>query len=243
MSHAQPIWNPQHQRYLHVVWDDNYKQRYWKHYVEGQGWVFFEWIPEQPPPPPPPPHMTPAHTNQSEFEEVRNPRNFFKIGRVFITSWTEPDGRTGQPHTKDARFAVVKPGAGFSVCLRISTYSGQATTKPGVIPYQHAAVVEQGHPPAWIDGEDFPKLLPPIEIKIEGQGVDVSPASRINFAKPYTIEHNIKVRNVGRVVGESTSVSQIVPVSLVASLSFDLKMPPASNPGFEGQTLSPSARS
>jgi hypothetical protein len=31
----------------------------------------------------------------------------------------------------------------------------------------------------------------------------VSPASRINFAKPYTIEHNIKVRNVGRVVGES----------------------------------------
>ena len=40
-----------------------------------------------------------------------------------------------------------------------------------------------------------------------------------------------------------TSVSQIVPVSLVASLSFDLNMPPASTPGFEGQTLFPSASS
>jgi hypothetical protein len=139
-----------------------------------------------------------------EFEVVRIPRNFFKIARIFTILWTEPDGTTGQPYTKPARFVVVKAMPTFSVCLRISTYSGQATLKPGVIAHQHAPVIRQGDQPALFWDEFDRNLKEPIEIKVENEEfINVSPASRINFAKPYTIEHNVRVKNIGRVVGES----------------------------------------
>ena len=123
-----------------------------------------------------------------------------------MTLWTEPDGHTGRPFTKPARFVVVKSALTFSVCLRISTYSGQATTKPGVIRDQHAPVFRQGYRPEILPDEsqpNEPQLQKPIEIKLENEEIDVSPKSRINFGKPYTIEHNVKVKNIGRVVGES----------------------------------------
>ncbi|KAF7673029.1 hypothetical protein GT037_008980 [Alternaria burnsii] len=43
---SQPEWNPQFQRYLYTFWDATYSRYYWKHHVEGQGWVFFDWAPE-----------------------------------------------------------------------------------------------------------------------------------------------------------------------------------------------------
>lgn len=136
------------------------------------------------------------------FEEVRNPRNFFKIGRIFMTPWSEPDGLSGRPFTKITRFVVVKPGSTFSVCLRISTYSDQATTKPNVVAHEHAAVIPQdGRVVLHEKGEHLSKE--PIEIKIENPDVDIKTTSRINFAKPYTVEHNVRITNVGRVVGES----------------------------------------
>jgi hypothetical protein len=99
---------------------------------------------------------------------------------------------------------VVKAMPTFSVCLRISTYSGQATLKPGVIAHQHAPVIRQGDQPALFWDEFDRNLKEPIEIKVENEEfINVSPASRINFAKPYTIEHNVRVKNIGRVVGES----------------------------------------
>jgi len=137
-----------------------------------------------------------------EFEEVRNPPNFFKMARIFMTPWTEPVGSSGDPFTKTARFVVVKPGHSFSVCLRISTYSGQATTKPGVAAHQHAAIILQGSQVVMHEkGERLSKQ--PIEIKVEEADIDVSAMSRVNFAKPYTVEHNVKVRRIGRVVGDS----------------------------------------
>ncbi|CAN9130125.1 unnamed protein product [Alternaria alternata] len=137
-----------------------------------------------------------------DFDDVTNPRKFFKKDRIFMTPWTEPSGSSGTPFTKAARFVVVRPGSTFSVCLRISTYSGQGTTKPGVIANQYAAVIPQGNQVVLHEkGEDLSKE--PIEIKVENPDVDVNVMSRINFAKPYTIEHNVKVRNIGRVVGDS----------------------------------------
>ncbi|CAN9449030.1 unnamed protein product [Alternaria alternata] len=137
-----------------------------------------------------------------DFDDVTNPRKFFKKDRIFMTPWTEPSGSSGTPFTKAARFVVVRPGSTFSVCLRISTYSGQGTTKPGVIANQYAAVIPQGNQVVLHEkGEDLSKE--PIEIKVENPDVDVNAMSRINFAKPYTVEHNVKVRNIGRVVGDS----------------------------------------
>jgi hypothetical protein len=61
---------------------------------------------------------------------VSNPRAFFKKGRVFMTLWAEPKGFSQETFVEMARFAVVKPNPTFSVCLRISTYSGQAMVWP-----------------------------------------------------------------------------------------------------------------
>ncbi|KAH7378342.1 hypothetical protein BKA66DRAFT_149712 [Pyrenochaeta sp. MPI-SDFR-AT-0127] len=49
-SSARQEWSHQYQRWLQPIWDDQYQRWYWNHYIEGQGWVFFEWIPQQPAP-------------------------------------------------------------------------------------------------------------------------------------------------------------------------------------------------
>jgi hypothetical protein len=46
----------------------------------------------------------------------------------------------------------------------------------------------------------------PIEVKVENPDVTIDAMSRINFAKPYTVEHNVKVLNIGRVVGVSVGL-------------------------------------
>jgi hypothetical protein len=122
-----------------------------------------------------------------------------------MTLWAEPEGFSDKAYMKIVRFVVVTKKSGHSVCLRISTYDKQATTKAGLNPDDHAAVVPQGTPSGkytqhW-KGETLAKL--PLEVKVENSGVTIDAMSRINFAKPYTVEHNIKVQNVGRVVGES----------------------------------------
>lgn len=146
-----------------------------------------------------------GNTQISELELVANPKGFFKKGRVFMTLWTEPRGFSAESFTEMARFVVIKPNPAFSVCLRVSTYSGQATTKPGVVADSHAAVVPVGgtftpHP----QGEHLTKS--PIVVKVENPAVNIDSMSRINFAKPYSVEHNIMVRNIGRVAGDSVGM-------------------------------------
>ncbi|CAN9310315.1 unnamed protein product [Alternaria alternata] len=48
MSQPQQQWNDYYQRYLHTVWSAEHQRYYWNHYVDGQGWVFFDWAPAQP---------------------------------------------------------------------------------------------------------------------------------------------------------------------------------------------------
>jgi hypothetical protein len=139
------------------------------------------------------------------LELVNNPRGFFKKGRVFMTRWAEPRGFSAIPFVEMARFVVIKSGLGFSVCLRMSTYSGHATTKLNATAHLHAAVITAGgntipHP----QGESLEKA--PIEVKVEDAAITIDPMSRINVAKPYTVEHNIMVRNIGRVVGDSVGL-------------------------------------
>ncbi|KAF2854400.1 hypothetical protein T440DRAFT_465367 [Plenodomus tracheiphilus IPT5] len=97
-----------------------------------------------------------------------------------------------------ARFIVIRTKRTHCLCLRISTYSGQATTKPGIAAADHVPVVPVGEYPV-----NHPSGEQPMEgfvsVKVEANDVTISPMSRINFAKIYTIEHNIRVRNIGRV--------------------------------------------
>jgi hypothetical protein len=129
-----------------------------------------------------------------------------------MTLWAAPKGvsrgdeqSTGseQAFLEIARFVMVKAKSSHSLCLRISTYGGQGTTNSGLNPAEHAAVVPEGGTVELHPAENL--VHGAIEVKIEGEDVGVDPMSRINFAKIYTIEHNIRVRNVGRVTAISLS--------------------------------------
>ncbi|KAH8722580.1 hypothetical protein GQ44DRAFT_711686 [Phaeosphaeriaceae sp. PMI808] len=140
-----------------------------------------------------------------ELALASNPRAFFKKGRVFMTMWAEPKGFSDDVFLELVRFAVIRPKPTFSICLRISTYNGQATTKPGVTAQDHAAIIQMGGSYSLHTmGEEIDKG--PIEVKLEDPKITIDPMSRINLAKPYTVEHNIKIRNIGRVVGDSVGL-------------------------------------
>lgn len=154
-----------------------------------------------------------------EYELIKNPRAFFKKGRYFKTPWPEPRGFSRPDSAasstesviffEPARFVVVKTKPTHCICLRINTYSGRATTKSGVVVADHAAVLPvidgkaSAAPTLHPNGEAG--LRPPIFIKLEDQDVTIDPMSRLNVAKPYTIEYNIRVRKLGRVWGDSVA--------------------------------------
>ena len=43
----------------------------------------------------------------------------------------------------------------------------------------------------------------PLFVIVEDEAVSVDPMSRINFAKVYTVEYNIKIRRIGRICPDS----------------------------------------
>ncbi|CAN9173373.1 unnamed protein product [Alternaria sp. RS040] len=145
----------------------------------------------------------------SDYTVINNPRAFFKKGKVFMVPWPELSGglvkgQAGPPvMVKVRRLVVIRPKATFCLCLPIHTYSGQATSKPGVAAQDHAPVVSEGGEVIYHENEA--KLTKsPMYIKVEKSSTGpVSPMSRLNFAKVYTVEYNVKVRPIGRLIPDS----------------------------------------
>ncbi|KAF2867751.1 hypothetical protein BDV95DRAFT_174912 [Massariosphaeria phaeospora] len=141
----------------------------------------------------------------SGFETINKPRGFFKKGRIFMVLLPQPAGSPETERTvywKIRRFIVVWPRQSHCLCVPVGTYNGKATTKPGVVAQDHAPIIAAGsearlHP----DEEALQKA--PLIMKVENLGVFLDPLSRVNFAKISTIEHNLKVRNIGRVLADS----------------------------------------
>lgn len=120
------------------------------------------------------------------------------------------------------RYVVVRarPKQGYSVCLsaypeilkvnkltlssRISTYGDQGTTKGFVDQSEHTIIHT---------GENAPKKLPE-EKKLNKDPIQVVPVpghylkelSRVNCAKSYPVEHNVKVAEVGNVTKSHTKL-------------------------------------
>jgi hypothetical protein len=146
---------------------------------------------------------------RTDYTVINNPRGFFKKGRVFMVPWPEPGGdfvkdQSGPPVIlKIRRFVVIRPKATFCLCLPINTYSGQATTKPGVAAQDHAAVVPESGEAQYHPKEEKLTKTPMIIIVENASTGPISPMARINFAKVYTVEYNVKVRKVGRIASDS----------------------------------------
>ena len=70
--------------------------------------------------------------------------------------------------------------------------------KKGVLPEKHGIAYLEGTKPMQLEGE--PKLgFPPVRIKLHAEGETLHSASRINYSKLYTVEHNVKVFILGAV--------------------------------------------
>jgi hypothetical protein len=90
----------------------------------------------------------------------------------------------------------------------ILTYGGQATAKHGVKPQDHCIIYTRGNHP-----KDWKPTEVPGEQKLKNKAIQVDPShpryglldpeSRLNYAKVYTVEHNVKVFFVGYVHKDS----------------------------------------
>ncbi|KAF7863097.1 hypothetical protein EAF04_007180 [Stromatinia cepivora] len=158
--------------------------------------------------------------------------NFWKVGRVFMVLWTEPaqpqvpaQGGTrngshfsttylgGQAYTEIRRFVVVSKRYGSSICCPIHTYSGQATFKPHLpAPEQHTIIhttvrAPQEHSYESNNGSMVTEnlILDPIRVISESSDREgkLHELSRLNYSKVYTVEHYVRVLNIGRVASES----------------------------------------
>ncbi|PQE22094.1 heterokaryon incompatibility protein [Rutstroemia sp. NJR-2017a BVV2] len=169
-----------------------------------------------------------AHQNSEVlhpgYRRIDKPARFFTLGRVFMMLWTEPAGR--QPNSNPAsersrfsevilgshayseirRFVVIKPGKGHCLCSPIHTYRGRGTLKEGVNPKEHAAIYLKSKGVELLPGEKL--TIEPFPLILENEkNVQIDISSRINFGKIYTVEHNVRVLNVGRI--DPTSVPRL----------------------------------
>lgn len=123
-------------------------------------------------------------------------------------------------HSTIRRFVIVAADRGHCQCLLVATsllsiaseltvsrspiltYHYQGTKKGGVIPDDHAIVYVGDRPPPNLSGEHT-LSKPPIEMIPKNARHKLEPASRINYAKIYTVEHNVKVCFIGRIAQSS----------------------------------------
>ncbi|KAF2026443.1 hypothetical protein EK21DRAFT_74114, partial [Setomelanomma holmii] len=142
------------------------------------------------------------------LETVKNARAFFKKGRVFETSSLDAEPSSGQT----SRFVVIKPQPTNSIALPIGNFPGPWNTysmRP-TSSYAQVVPVEGVHAVPYNTSE--PDRL---YVKVENSNVSIDSTSRINLATPITIDHNISVQNIGRVVGDSV---RLLDKSYAASL-------------------------
>jgi hypothetical protein len=132
-----------------------------------------------------------------------------------MTLWSEPASSTardgpnfssstigGRIFSETRRFIVVRGGHGYALCCPIQTYQKRGTTKSRINLENHAIVYVAGSEPKLLPEEESPGMGN-FPIVIEDKSVTIDLSSRLNFGKVYTVEHNIKVRNIGKISKES----------------------------------------
>ncbi|KAA8572079.1 hypothetical protein EYC84_002004 [Monilinia fructicola] len=166
----------------------------------------------------------------------------FKFGKVFKVLWSEPTGsaRGGtvvssrlkygeEIHAKVRRFVIVNPKRGHCLCLPIMSYAGRATTKTGVIAEDHA-IIHTTPDARLVPNEDGNQIIfRPVKMIPDSKRHELDPASRINYAKVYTVEYNVKVWFIGYVDRDSEST---------VKESYDQAHPPLNS---SSQTSAPSS--
>ncbi|KAF4628847.1 hypothetical protein G7Y89_g9303 [Cudoniella acicularis] len=142
-------------------------------------------------------------------------QNEFKWGRVLKVLWSEPKGNargttaTGSfvedngQFEKVRRFVILHPKKGHCLCLPIITYTGQGVNKPGVHAADHTIIYTSTNP-QYLPGEyDKGLTSTPIRMIPDSSRHGLDGNSRLNYAKIYTVECNVKVWFIGKIHPDS----------------------------------------
>jgi hypothetical protein len=90
----------------------------------------------------------------------------------------------------------------------INTYGGKGVSKRGVVKWHHAIAYSSRDEPAPRDDElpnvrEQGTMMVGVRIKSRRKKDKLDPMSRIDFARMYTVEHNVKVYDFGEVHKDS----------------------------------------
>ncbi|MCJ1427347.1 hypothetical protein MMC29_005250 [Sticta canariensis] len=156
--------------------------------------------------------------NPKEFKQITHGRRkFFVVGKVFMMLYIENAGETADragpggtnfttvahgevAHHQFRRFVVVKEMSdqNFCYCCPITTYGGRATTKPGVDQTSHTIVYSGKTPPEKLS-EETKMNKEPLRINLCSPDDKLDSRSRINLGREHPIDHNVKVKNIGKI--------------------------------------------
>lgn len=146
-------------------------------------------------------------------------RTLFRPGSVIAVFWHDNCGRslTAPPADRSyqqscistikgekvyshiRRFVIVQRRSKFMIGLPISTYSGKRLTDSERM--AHATFYNLGGERRRLSDEQrFIKPTICVDLSVSGQTLSYN--SRINYAKPYSIDHNIKIKYLGSVIDE-----------------------------------------
>ena len=168
-----------------------------------------------------------ATVHDAIYQVVKQPQKFFKRGKLFMAYWIEPQGfcqGQSKPHSKNRRFMVIRSKKRHCLCLAVHTYQGQATSKPGVRADDHAAVIPEGgsltlHP------EEKELYRQPIHVILERDDVTIDGTSRMDFSRIYTVEYNVPVKGIGRILHHDLEIFETY-LSRSISLAFQAEDEP-----------------
>lgn len=143
-------------------------------------------------------------------------QEFFRIGRVFSTLWTDPfsgDSNKTDPtfvseviynervFSKIRRFVVVREGDRSVSCLPVTSYDGYGHRKNGIRLGDHGFIYSKNKPRK-VDGMCSRSL----KLTLAKGAAHLKDPSLVNYGKVYTVETNVKVKNVGDLDFESKEI-------------------------------------
>lgn len=148
-------------------------------------------------------------TLDSNFQVIptKKQKHFFVQGKVFSILWPEPKGVKTDADERDAatiaklgenmfvevrRFVIVNVIDHHSLCVPISTHRGRGIL--GRNPDHYSIIFTGTAQP--LEGEAFNKFA--IEV-IPEDGETLASSSRVNYAQTYTVQHNVRVKAIGKV--------------------------------------------
>lgn len=134
------------------------------------------------------------------YRKVPKATESMNPGKGFFTRG--PKGELIYSHVR--RFVIVKQRRGHSIGVPITSYSNKGLTKKDFSDPErraHAIVFTLGSGPQQL--ADEPKFSKdPICVDFRSSGETLSATSRLYYAKPQSIDHNIKVKHLGHVVDQ-----------------------------------------